>query len=228
MSSSRLLLRLTAGAASVILLTSCSGGSDDAALAPEQAEGSRDVSGNGAVVGESSDGTPGRSTGTADGASGTDVAAGSSAADAGGAVPSSPPTDEPVPSVSREDRPTYTYDDALPPAEEVEEVLCDLDQEYFARLRANALPGGEYSADGMQTSTLQLSDQLAYWIGLSGQYPEVAADVELARTISELWESSVTLQQQGDAAGAMDAVQEADELIEQLPEGARGIGGCVK
>lgn len=206
-----------------LLLTSCSdsAGDDPSATGDNSAATSSMSAGN--LETAASDGVADPKS--AEGPKGTgngDESVGSiPTAEDGGAL------SEPVPSVSREDRPTYTYDDAPPPAEEVEEVLCDLDQGYLESLRQEAIPGGRFSTERMQTSALRLSDRLGYWIGLSGQYPDFAEDVERARQVGELWENALTLYQQGDAAGTEAALSEADEIIAELPEKSSGIDGCI-
>lgn len=145
------------------------------------------------------------------------------------------------PSVPEEAQPTFqeqpeaalsdeeireTYADNPPPADSVQGTLCNLTQAHLAQLSAATTTHDSIDDQMLRLAALSLSDDLSVWEGMAWQYPELASDIEAARTVYAHWEFAIGLHDTGDPAAAVAELKAADELIDTLPDAEALEVGC--
>lgn len=119
-----------------------------------------------------------------------------------------------------------TYAENPPPADSVEGTLCNLTQAHLAQLSAATRRAGSIDDQNLRLAALSLSDDLSVWEGVAWQYPELAADIEAARTVYAHWEFAIGLHDTGDLVAAAEELEAADELIDTLPDAEALEVGC--
>lgn len=112
----------------------------------------------------------------------------------------------------------FDYPDDPEPAESIVGTLCNLNQTHFEGLRVTR-DGEPVVDDNLRTVLVGLSDLLGAWETLRNHYPDSVPDIDTAREIYELWDEAVLNVDNGDLDAAQTAMDEAESLLEELPDG---------
>lgn len=213
--STRIRPVLSRAAAPVLLLavlTGCTGGGPSTESAPDPATSTSEASAGSAGGDASASPTSG------------DVNAGVTAAPSADAQEPMK-TDDPdpemasgAPAVTQDfsddagaDLEEYDYPDDPEPAESVVATLCNLNRGYFSTL-------SESADTDLRMAVVGVTELLGYWEGLVPHHPEVEEDVATATEIVARWDEAVLARDNGEDAAAEAALQEADDLIADLPD----------
>ena len=195
MSARRLapLLRMLAAAAALIALASCTQADEDPVLPNEP--------------------TDAATTAPADGAPNT-----------GGGTPSADDTgvadDVDYEDDAGADMVAHEYPDDPEPAAESASTLCNLSSQYVQSLRTTTDEGVPIVDDDLRLSVLAMSDNLLLWESMRSHFPEYDDAIDDAQQVRDLWDEALLNVENGDEAAAEQAMLAAEDVLEELPEGA--------
>lgn len=136
--------------------------------------------------------------------------------------PSSAPPDAQIDEADYEDDAgttldIYEYPDDPEPAEEMSATLCNLNQEYFTSLRAETDDGEPVVDDNLRLAVLSTRDNLDLWEAMRSHFPDLHEAIDTASEVGDYWDTALMSQENGDAGAAAEAMLQADEAIDALP-----------
>jgi len=111
----------------------------------------------------------------------------------------------------------YEYPDDPRPADSIIATLCNLNQDYLANL--GSTDPQSFDADGsFQTVLIGFSDVLEEWDSLRPHFPERVEDIDHAQALYAAWDNALKSQESGDSTDVERHLEEAEALLEELPE----------